>query len=133
VIGCSGQGRIDFAAPAVAGFQVRTRNRCQIFSPTRFVTYASAVSERDSQRPRDWRRVGEIDTCPSQTTAGTARPDRYTWVGNLVATLGLIIGVYVILANRPPAKDKLVVEPAAIQAIARKPLTPQRSSFATSR
>lgn len=58
-----------------------------------------------------------------QTNPGTARPD-YTWVGNLVATLGLIIGVYVILANRPPAKDKLVVEPAAIRQLAQASNTP---------
>lgn len=43
-----------------------------------------------------------------------SRPD-YSWVGNLVATLSLIVGVFIVLANRPPAKDKLAVEKSTIQ------------------
>jgi len=48
---------------------------------------------------------------------GRAKSD-YSWIGNLVATLGLIIGVFVILANRPPAKDKLIVEAESIRHLA---------------
>lgn len=49
---------------------------------------------------------------------GPAKTD-YSWVGNLVATLGLIIGVFVILANRPPATDKLIVDAQSIRHLAK--------------
>lgn len=55
----------------------------------------------------------------------TVRPD-YSWVGNLVATLGLIVGVFIILANRPAAKDKLLVEPSTLKQLAQASHTPER-------
>lgn len=54
----------------------------------------------------------------SLNNRGNSNKADYTWIGNLVATLGLIIGVFIVLANRQPPKDKLHVEPATIQQLA---------------
>lgn len=69
----------------------------------------------------------------------SARPDYsrqdYSWVGNLVATLSLIVGVFIVLANRSPAKDKLVVEKSTIQQMAQAshvPSSPLREQNLTS-
>lgn len=63
-----------------------------------------------------------------------SRPD-YSWVGNLVATLSLIVGVFIVLANRPAAKDQLVVEKSTIQQLAQashQPSSPLREQDLTS-
>ncbi len=59
---------------------------------------------------------------PKPANQGPVKTD-YSWIGNLVATLGLIIGVFVILANRPPATDKLVVNAESIRHLAQSSST----------
>lgn len=56
----------------------------------------------------------------SETSRAENKRADYSWLGNLVTTLGLLIGVFIILANRPPAKDEVLVEPSTLQEIVRK-------------
>jgi formylglycine-generating enzyme required for sulfatase activity len=77
-------------------------------------TSNSSTSNSSSPAP-----ATQTPAAQTPATAGrpAARPD-YTWVGNLVATVGLIIGVFIILANRQPPKDKLYVEPTTFKQMA---------------